>query len=134
VVIGSENHGKSTLLERLIGFPIFPRNRTLCTRCPIRVKLRRHTASISSICIRNRETNVIEEGSLAPLALGMMSSHVQSLMDQMLQVYIFLCIYIYIYTYICIYVSIYICLLTCISICKYTHIFIDMYISIYAYM
>mmetsp|Transcript_26495 Transcript_26495/g.25364 ORF Transcript_26495/g.25364 Transcript_26495/m.25364 type:complete len:797 (+) Transcript_26495:85-2475(+) len=85
VVIGSENHGKSTLLERLIGFPIFPRNRTLCTRCPIRVKLRRHTASISSICIRNRRTNVIEEGSLAPLALGMMSSHVQALMDQMLQ-------------------------------------------------
>ena len=41
VVLGNESHGKSTLLERLIGFPIFPRDKGLCTRCPIRVQLRR---------------------------------------------------------------------------------------------
>jgi hypothetical protein len=41
---------------------------------------------------------VIEEGSMAPLALGMMSTHVQLLMDQMLQVYIYIYLHIYIHT------------------------------------
>jgi hypothetical protein len=74
VVIGSENHGKSTLLERLIGFPIFPRHRTLCTRCPIRVKLRRHAGvAISSIYIRDRSSHIVDKESVAPIALEMMS-------------------------------------------------------------
>ena len=42
VVLGNESHGKSTLLERLIGFPIFPRDRGLCTRCPIKVSTLTH--------------------------------------------------------------------------------------------
>jgi hypothetical protein len=41
IVIGNESHGKSTLLERIIGLPIFPRATDLCTRCVIRVQLRR---------------------------------------------------------------------------------------------
>lgn len=86
VVIGSENHGKSTLLERLIGFPIFPRSRSLCTRCPIRVKLRRYAGvAISTISVRNRITNMVDEASITPIALGMMSAHVQILMDKMLE-------------------------------------------------
>jgi hypothetical protein len=42
VVIGNESHGKSTLLERIVGLPIFPKSRELCTRCVIRVHLRRN--------------------------------------------------------------------------------------------
>jgi GTP-binding protein EngB required for normal cell division len=42
VVIGNESHGKSTILERIVGLPIFPKNRELCTRCVIRVHLRRN--------------------------------------------------------------------------------------------
>jgi GTP-binding protein EngB required for normal cell division len=41
VVIGNESHGKSTLLERIIGLPILPKDKGLCTRCVIRIHLRR---------------------------------------------------------------------------------------------
>lgn len=41
VVIGDESSGKSTVLEQLIRMPLFPRNKTFCTRLPIHVRLRR---------------------------------------------------------------------------------------------
>eukprot|EP01036_Dinobryon_divergens_P038251 gene38251-50183_t len=41
VVIGGEGVGKSTLLERLTGYPVFPRSKGRSTRVPIRVQLRR---------------------------------------------------------------------------------------------
>jgi hypothetical protein len=41
IVIGNESHGKSTLLERIIGLPLFPKEKGICTRCVIRVHLRR---------------------------------------------------------------------------------------------
>jgi GTP-binding protein EngB required for normal cell division len=49
IVVGNESHGKSTLLERLIGLPIFPKDKGLCTRCIIRVHLRRCAATEPSI-------------------------------------------------------------------------------------
>jgi hypothetical protein len=51
VVLGNESHGKSTLLERIIGLPIFPRDRNICTRCPIRVKIRRGEPSIAKLYV-----------------------------------------------------------------------------------
>eukprot|EP00947_MAST-08B_sp_MAST-8B-sp1_P001478 g1478.t1 len=42
VVFGAENSGKSTILERICMFPIFPRAQRLCTRMPIEVQLRQH--------------------------------------------------------------------------------------------
>ncbi|KAL3929338.1 MAG: hypothetical protein SGPRY_002005 [Prymnesium sp.] len=44
VVIGDESSGKSTVLEQLIGLPLFPRKKTFCTRMPIHVRLRRPDA------------------------------------------------------------------------------------------
>eukprot|EP01044_Picomonas_judraskeda_P011200 COSAG03_NODE_1504_length_3971_cov_7.241219_1_plen_768_part_00 len=44
VVVGNENAGKSSVLERLCMMPIFPRDENLCTRCPIHVRLRRGPA------------------------------------------------------------------------------------------
>ena len=41
VVIGRENTGKSTILERLCMLPMFPRDAKVCTRMAIRVKVRR---------------------------------------------------------------------------------------------
>jgi len=40
VVIGQESSGKSSLLERLVMMPIFPRNKMFCTKVPIHVRLR----------------------------------------------------------------------------------------------
>eukprot|EP00759_Apiculatamorpha_spiralis_P041556 PhF_6_TR40182/c1_g1_i2/m.59591 len=68
VVLGNESHGKSTLLERLIGFPVFPRDRQLCTRMPIRVSLRRGEATLASIAKRKRSgTGEITNKSVFPL-------------------------------------------------------------------
>eukprot|EP01040_Poterioochromonas_malhamensis_P004878 gene4878-5232_t len=41
VVLGNESHGKSTILERVIGLPIFPKEKGICTRCVVRVHMRR---------------------------------------------------------------------------------------------
>jgi hypothetical protein len=49
IVIGNESHGKSTLLERIIGLPVFPTDKRICTRCVIRVNLRRCAADVPSI-------------------------------------------------------------------------------------
>lgn len=39
IVIGAESSGKSSLLEAITKCPVFPRNRSMCTRMPIRLKL-----------------------------------------------------------------------------------------------
>jgi hypothetical protein len=49
IVIGNESHGKSTLLERIIGLPLFPKDKRICTRCVIRVHLRRCAPDVPSI-------------------------------------------------------------------------------------
>jgi GTP-binding protein EngB required for normal cell division len=49
IVIGNESHGKSTLLERIIGLPLFPKEKGICTRCVIRVHLRRCPAGTPAI-------------------------------------------------------------------------------------
>eukprot|EP01040_Poterioochromonas_malhamensis_P021017 gene21017-25254_t len=41
VVLGNESHGKSTILERVIGLPLFPKEKGICTRCVVRVHMRR---------------------------------------------------------------------------------------------
>jgi hypothetical protein len=58
VVIGNESHGKSTLLERIIGLPIFPKDKQLCTRCIVRVHLRRNpNPSIAEISLKYNTPN-----------------------------------------------------------------------------
>ena len=41
VVLGKENTGKSTLLERLLYRPLFPHDKRVCTRMAVRVSVRR---------------------------------------------------------------------------------------------
>ena len=40
VVFGPQNAGKSTLLERLVMLSLFPKGQGLCTRVPIRIRMR----------------------------------------------------------------------------------------------
>ena len=45
IVLGTQSSGKSTILERMIMLPIFPRDAGLCTRVAIKVHLRRDIVS-----------------------------------------------------------------------------------------
>ncbi len=86
VVLGSENHGKSTLLERLIGFAIFPRAATFCTRCAIRVNLRRSAEiSVAKVFIRHRESGAVQEGTESHVAVGALTKQVKLFMDEMVR-------------------------------------------------
>eukprot|EP00122_Pirum_gemmata_P013058 Pgem_evm1s12147 len=40
VVVGEESCGKSSTLERLVGFQFFPMDNDLCTRMPIELRMR----------------------------------------------------------------------------------------------
>eukprot|EP00939_MAST-03C_sp_MAST-3C-sp1_P005342 g5342.t1 len=40
VVVGGQSTGKSTLLERISSLPIFPRGKGMCTKIPIKIRLR----------------------------------------------------------------------------------------------
>lgn len=90
VVIGMESHGKSTLLERLIGFSIFPKSgrgvTKLCTRCPIRVHLRRSlVGEISTVGIHDRSTNMPIPGSYAYVPLDRINKVVHEKMNEMME-------------------------------------------------
>ena len=54
VVLGNENHGKSTLLGRLVGLQLFPRGSGLCTRMVIRAELRRGAATMATVEVVDR--------------------------------------------------------------------------------
>ena len=72
VVIGQENTGKSSILERLSMMPIFPRDNEMCTRMPIHVRLRnKDTAQAPTLTVFNVNSNKIEEGPyIIPSASG----------------------------------------------------------------
>jgi GTP-binding protein EngB required for normal cell division len=63
VVLGQENTGKSSILERLAMIPIFPRDNEMCTRMPIHVRLRnQEVAEAPTLTVFNVNTNKVEEG------------------------------------------------------------------------
>ena len=72
VVIGQENTGKSSILERLAMMPIFPRDNEMCTRMPIHVRLRnKDVAQAPTLTVFNVNTNKVEEGPyIIPSASG----------------------------------------------------------------
>lgn len=84
IVLGNEKDGKSTLLERLAGFPIFPSRRSYSTLCPIRVHLRRREASVATVSVRTRGTGIIDRSKTKQVALQLMSKIIQEIMDEML--------------------------------------------------
>jgi hypothetical protein len=72
VVIGQESSGKSTLLERLAMMPIFPRDRRLCTRLPIHVRLRNvDKCEAATLEVHNVKTGTTEEAPyIIPVEYG----------------------------------------------------------------
>lgn len=65
-VIGDEKSGKSTLLERLVGFPVLPRNaigQGRCTRCLIRVKLVRRVFALPQVAVVERDPSTGKSGA-----------------------------------------------------------------------
>ena len=82
VVMGNQSDGKSTALERLCGFPIFPRSEDMCTRAIIRVHLRRGPAKLCTLCVRMRDTEAEVAGTLRHVPLVKLCSAVKELMDE----------------------------------------------------
>ena len=57
VVTGNESHGKSIMINRIAGLLILPSKRELCTRCVIRIQMRRckkDEASMAEISVQPR--------------------------------------------------------------------------------
>lgn len=59
VVMGNENSGKSTLLERLAMMPIFPKDKFICTRMAIRVHLRRGPSMAPRLDVFDKQTGTV---------------------------------------------------------------------------
>eukprot|EP01040_Poterioochromonas_malhamensis_P011873 gene11873-12949_t len=60
VVLGNESHGKSTILERVIGLPLFPKEKGICTRCVVRVHMRRCRAdqpTVAEVSVKKTAAN-----------------------------------------------------------------------------
>ena len=72
VVIGQENSGKSTLLERLAMMPMFPRDKKFCTRLAIHVRLRNvDKCEPATLEVHNIKTGRTEtEPYVIPTAFG----------------------------------------------------------------
>lgn len=87
ITLGSESHAKSSTLERIIGFPVFPKNTGLCTRCVTRVHLRRCRPGEEEIYIAkvNRNTDVMVPGSRRTVALYNICNDVQEMMNEIME-------------------------------------------------
>lgn len=83
VVIGCESAGKSSTLESITKCPLFPRDRDICTKMPIRIDMvRGPTASITA---RDSQTNERVEGddvtSLMPSILPYLEKRMHTIGD-----------------------------------------------------
>jgi hypothetical protein len=86
VIVGDETVGKSTLLERLIGFPVLPRNAKIsgrCTMCVVHVHLRRGEVKLPRVSIVQRSDGAEEAGSVEFGALDSLCNVVKRKMDEL---------------------------------------------------
>lgn len=70
VVMGNENSGKSTLLERLAMMPIFPKDKFICTRMAIRVHLRRGPCMAPRLDVFDKQTGTVMWSKVVPMERG----------------------------------------------------------------
>ena len=70
IVIGGQSSGKSTVLERITMLPVFPKDKKMCTRMPVKVKLRRGLQEMPRLITRNLTTGELEQVDI-PVASGM---------------------------------------------------------------
>ena len=82
VVVGNESSGKSTLLERLAMMPLFPRDRRICTRMPILIRLRRGPKKVCVLRVVRADTQeVLRE---LPIAIEKADSAIRDAMHAVL--------------------------------------------------
>ena len=82
VVFGPQNAGKSTLLERLAMLPIFPKGEGLCTRVPIRIRMRKGeqtSPKLSVISMAEGHEEILDETSIS----GHVGKEVHRIMKQL---------------------------------------------------
>lgn len=94
VVLGNESHGKSTILERVIGLPLFPKEKRICTRCVVRVHMRRtlpEQPSLTEISVQKVLTSV-KDTEIGPavlsseiVALDNIREKIKELMDELVR-------------------------------------------------
>jgi GTP-binding protein EngB required for normal cell division len=70
VVMGNENSGKSTLLERLAMMPIFPKDKFICTRMAIRVHLRRGPIMAPRLDVFDKQSGSVMWSKVIPMERG----------------------------------------------------------------
>ncbi len=86
IVLGNESHGKSSILERIIGLPIFPHGKGLCTRCIIRVNVQRCSvkeARPAEISVMNRIDKTVIPGSTCIVALDNIREAINEIMNNL---------------------------------------------------
>ena len=84
IMIGSENTGKSSVLERLALMSIFPRAEGLCTRLPIHARLRRTATALPPVLVvYNVVTKEEEVRRVIPFQTGHIDVRIE--MDRLLK-------------------------------------------------
>ena len=85
IMLGAENTGKSSVLERLAMMSLFPRSDGICTRIPIRARLRRTAeADAQVLTVYNTRTQQEEKRMVIPLQSGHVD--VREAMEEILRV------------------------------------------------
>jgi GTP-binding protein EngB required for normal cell division len=51
IVVGSESSGKSSTIERIAGFSLFPRDAKICTRMPIKFSLINAADAVANVTL-----------------------------------------------------------------------------------
>ena len=82
VVLGNEKSGKSSLLERLAMIPIFPKNKKICTRMAIHVRLRRGPAKPPLVEVYDKVAGTVLRDMVIPMEKG--NEYVNDAMEKIL--------------------------------------------------
>lgn len=83
VVMGNENSGKSTLLERIAMMPLFPTDKRICTRMVIKICLRRGEPQPPLLEVREVATNEVVRSQ--PMAMDAAAACIEERMREEVQ-------------------------------------------------
>jgi hypothetical protein len=83
-VVGTRSAGKSTILERLVHLPLFPRAPSICNKMPFHVLLRQSSMAEAkaTICVKNVATDVqIGDATIVPMQNGVLTVNTVQVSD-----------------------------------------------------
>jgi hypothetical protein len=78
VVMGNENSGKSTILERICMMPLFPTDNKICTRMAIKICLRRGEAKVPQLEVRHIDGRL--DRNPIPIPMDVAAARIQEVM------------------------------------------------------